>query len=256
MITAQERQMGLFEHLAELRQRLFRSALSWVLGTIIAMNFVDVMVGWLVEPVRTAAGGTVSVIVLSPTEAPIIYFQIAMIAGLAIALPFILLQIYGFMAPGLYPKERSILLIAIPAVLILFSIGTIFALQFLIPLSLPVLMSFLGDVVQPTYSLENYLKFASTLVLAMGMLFQVPLVVYLVARLGIWTPKQFGEARRFVWFVSAIIAALLTPPDPTTKLLAMGPFIVLYEVGILLARVAWFQRRKAEKQREDEEAEL
>jgi sec-independent protein translocase protein TatC len=249
MAMAQERSMGLFEHIRELRQRLFRSVLAWVVGTVVAMNFVDTLVSWLVQPVRSAGAGTVSVIVLSPTEAPVIYFQIAMIAGLAVALPFILYQLYGFMAPGLYPKERSILMIAIPAVLVLFVLGTVFALQFLIPLSLPVLMSFLGDVVQPTYTLENYLKFASTLVLSMGLLFQVPLAVYIIARLGIWTPKQFGEARRFVWFVSAIVAAILTPPDPTTKLLAMGPFIVLYEVGILLARVAVVQRGRADSER-------
>jgi sec-independent protein translocase protein TatC len=245
MAMAQERQMGLFEHIRELRQRLFRSVLAWVVTTLVAMNFVDSMVGWLVEPIRRAGGGTVSVIVLSPTEAPIIYFQIALVAGLGLALPFILYQIYGFIAPGLYPKERAIMLIAIPSVVVLFVLGSIFALQFLIPLSLPVLMSFLGDVVQPTYTLENYLKFASTLVLSMGLLFQVPLIVYIIARLGVWTPKQFGEARRFVWFVSAIVAAILTPPDPTTKLLAMGPFIVLYEVGILLARVAVMQRNRA-----------
>jgi sec-independent protein translocase protein TatC len=245
MIATQERSMGLFEHIRELRQRLFRSVLAWVVGTVIAMNFVDTLVGWLVRPVRSAGAGTISVIVLSPTEAPIIYFQLAMIGGLAMALPFILYQVYGFVAPGLYPKERSILLIAIPAVVIFFSLGTIFALQFLIPLSLPVLLSFLGDVVQPTYTLQNYLKFASTLVLSMGILFQVPLVVYLLARLGVWTPKQFAGARRFVWFASAIISAILTPPDPTTKLLAMGPFIVLYEIGILLARLGAMQRRRA-----------
>lgn len=245
MAAIQERQMGLFEHLQELRQRLFRSVVGWILGTVIALNFVDNLVAWLVQPI-TRAGGTASVIVLSPTEAPIIYFKIALIAGLGIALPYILYQIYGFVAPGLYPNERTILLVSIPAVTVLFVLGSIFALQFLIPLSLPVLMGFLGDVVQPTYSLESYLRFASTLVLWMGLLFQVPLIVYVIARLGIMTPKQFGEARRLVWFLSAVMAAVLTPPDPTTKLLAMGPFIVLYEMGILLARIAAKQRHRAE----------
>lgn len=240
--------MGLFEHLGELRQRLFRSIISWIVATVIAMNFVDTLVGWLALPIRNASGGNVSLIVLSPTEAPIIYFKIALAGGFALALPFILYQIYGFVAPGLYPNERSILLLGIPAAMFFFILGAMFTLQLLIPFGLPMLMGFLGTVVQPTYSLENYLGFVTTLVVWMGLLFQTPLIIYVIARLGVVTPKQLGSARRSVWFGAVLFAAIVTPThDPITMLMATVPFIVLYELGIVFARVAVKQRRKAVK---------
>ncbi len=237
-----ERSMGLFDHIKELRQRLFRAVIAWILATIVASMVTDPIVAWLVKPLQ---GG--SVIVLSPTEAPIIYFKIALAAGFALSLPFILYQVYGFVAPGLYPNERSVVLLGIPAVVVFFALGSIFTLQVLIPTSLPVLMGFLGDVVQPTYSLENYLSFVTTLITWMGILFQTPLVVFVVARLGLVTPKQLTGARKIVWFVAAIFAAVVTPTtDPVTLLLVTGPFILLYELGILLARFAAKQRPKSE----------
>ncbi len=237
-----ERSMGLFDHIKELRQRLFRAVIAWILATIVASMVTDPIVAWLVRPLQGS-----SVIVLSPTEAPIIYFKIALAAGFALSLPFILYQVYGFVAPGLYPNERSVVLLGIPAVVVFFALGSVFTLQVLIPTSLPVLMGFLGDVVKPTYSLENYLSFVTTLITWMGILFQTPLVVFVVARLGLVTPKQLTGARKIVWFVAAIFAAVVTPTtDPVTLLLVTGPFILLYELGILLARFAAKQRPKSE----------
>jgi len=237
-----ERSMGLFDHIKELRQRLFRAVIAWIVATIVASMVTDPIVAWLVKPLQGS-----SVIVLSPTEAPIIYFKIALAAGFAVALPFILYQVYGFIAPGLYPNERSIILMGIPAVVVFFILGGAFTMEVLIPTSLPVLMGFLGSVVEPTYSLENYLSFVTTLITWMGLLFQTPLVVYVVARLGVVTPKQLTGARKIVWFVAAIFAAVVTPTtDPVTLLLVTGPFILLYELGILLARAAAKQRQKSQ----------
>ena len=247
-MASQEESMGLFDHIKELRQRLFRAVVAWIIATLAASAFADALVEWLVQPLR---GG--SVIVLSPTEAPIIYFKIALATGFGLALPYILYQIYGFVAPGLYPNERSVMLLGIPAVLVFFVLGALFTLQVLIPVSLPVLMGFLGEVVEPTYSLENYLSFVTTLVLWMGLLFQTPLVIYMISRFGLVTPNQLKQARKVVWFLAAIFAAVVTPTtDPVTLLLVTGPFITLYELGILLARIAGRQRQRHEQERENE----
>jgi len=244
-MTTEEEALTLLDHIKELRQRLFRAVIAWVVATMAASAFTESIVAWLVAPLQ---GG--NVIVLSPTEAPIIYFKIALAAGFALALPYIMYQVYAFVAPGLYPDERSLLLFGIPAVILFFVLGSLFTLQVLIPISLPVLMGFLGDVVQPTYSLENYLSFVTTLVMWMGLLFQTPLVVYVVARLGGVTSKQLAQARRVVWFVAVIFAAVITPTtDPVTLLLVTGPFIALYELGILLSHVARRQRDAAEATR-------
>ena len=184
-MATHEQSMGLFEHIKELRQRLFRAVISWILATLLASAFAEVIVEWLVQPLE---GG--SVIVLSPTEAPIIYFKIALATGFGLALPYILFQVYGFVAPGLYPNERSVVLLGIPAVFIFFVLGALFTLHVLIPISMPVLMGFLGEVVDPTYSLENYLSFVTTLVIWMGLLFFFFFVIYIISRFGFVTPDQ------------------------------------------------------------------
>jgi len=184
------------------------------------------------------------VIVLSPTEAPLIYFKVALYLGAIMALPYILYQIYAFVAPGLYPKERNLFLIGIPAAMLLFVLGTLFTLFIIIPFSMPMLMTFLQDVVQASYSLDEYLAFVTTLLLWMGLLFQTPLVLYGVARAGLITPDKLSKIRKLVIFLAAILAAVITPTtDPVTMLLVTGPFIVLYEIGIILAKVAVRQRR-------------
>jgi sec-independent protein translocase protein TatC len=245
-MATSEKEMGLFEHVSELRQRLLRAVVVWVALTVAASFFTERIVAWLVQPL-----GDSMIIVLSPTEAPIIYYKIALLMGFVLSLPHTVYQIYAFIAPGLYPQERGVVLAGIPSVLVLFTLGAMFTVRVMIPISLPVLMGFLGSVVSPTYTLEKYVSFVSTLVTWMGLLFQTPLVIYVIARLGFVTPKQLSGGRKLVIFVAALVAAVVTPTtDPVTMLMATGPFIVLYEVGILLSRLAVRQRERAQAESE------
>ena len=235
-----ETEMTLLDHIQELRKRLFRSVVAIILATVAASLVVDYVVVWLVKPL-----GGASVVALSPTEAPMTYFKIALVLGFGVSLPYILYQIYTFMAPGLFANERKTFWLGLPAVVVFFILGALFTLQILVPVSMPVLMGFFGTVVTPTYSLEKYLSFVTTLVLWMGILFQTPLVIYVIALLGVVTPKQLSQGRRLVIFIAAIFAAVVTPTtDPITMLLVTGPFVVLYEFGILLARLAARQRAR------------
>jgi len=234
-----EDKLTLLEHIQELRKRLFRAIIALIVGAIIGSLITNPAIRILVSPLREA-----DVIVLSPTEAPIIYFKVALFLGFVIALPYIAYQIYAFVRPGLYPKEQKIFLLAVPTVFILFLLGATFTLTILIPFSIPVLMGFLQEVVTPTYSLEQYLSFVTTLLFWMGLLFQTPLVIYILARVGIVEPKTLKQARKVIIFLAALVAAVITPTtDPVTMLLVMGPFVVLYEVGIVLAGVAMRQKR-------------
>ncbi|MBN1486761.1 MAG: twin-arginine translocase subunit TatC [Anaerolineae bacterium] len=240
-MTTDDAQMSILSHIAELRRRLIIALIIWIVTTVAAAFITDLVVAWLVAPLPEG-----SVIVLGPTEAPIVYFRVALVIGFLLALPFILYQLYAFVRPGLQPHERRVFLLGIPVVLILFVLGMAFTFQVLIPVSLPVLMGFLGQVVSPTYSLQNYLSFVTTMVLWMGVLFQTPLVIYVIALLGFVNSKQLAHVRRVVIFIAAIFAAVVTPTtDPVTMLLVMGPFILLYEVGILLARIATRQRARS-----------
>lgn len=234
-----EDKLTLLEHIQELRKRLFRAIIALIVGATIGSLITNPAIRILVSPLREA-----DVIVLSPTEAPVIYFKMALFLGFVIALPYIAYQIYAFVRPGLYPKEKKIFLLAVPTVFILFMLGATFTLTILIPFSIPVLMGFLQEVVTPTYSLEQYLSFVTTLLFWMGLLFQTPLVIYILARVGIVEPKTLKQARKVIIFLAALVAAVITPTtDPVTMLLVMGPFVVLYEVGIVLAGVAMRQKR-------------
>jgi sec-independent protein translocase protein TatC len=235
-----EEKLPILEHIQELRKRLFRAIIALIIGALLGSLGTNPAIRVLVRPLQEA-----DVIVLSPTEAPIIYFKVALFLGFVVALPYITYQIYAFVSPGLYPKERKVFLLAVPAVFILFLMGATFTLTILIPFSIPVLMGFLQEVVTPTYSLEQYLSFVTTLLFWMGLLFQTPLVIYILARVGIVEPKTLKKARKLIVFLAALLAAVITPTtDPVTMLLVMGPFVVLYEVGIVLARVAMRQKRE------------
>ncbi len=237
---AAEKEMTLLDHITEVRKRLFRAVVAVIVMTLLTSLVVDYIVAWLVRPL-----GGAMVVALSPTEAPMTYFKIALTLGFGISLPYLLYQIYAFIAPGLFPNERKTISFVIPAVLIFFVLGALFTLQVLVPLSMPVLMGFFGSVVTPQYSLEKYLSFVSQLLLWMGIIFQTPLVIYVIALLGVVTPKQLSQGWRIVAFVAAIFAAVVTPTtDMFTMILVTGPFIVLYSFGILLARIAAKQRAR------------
>ncbi len=237
---ATEKEMTLLDHIQELRKRLFRSVVAVLVATVAASLVVDYVVAWLVKPL-----GGAMVVALSPTEAPMTYFKIALALGFGVSIPYLLYQIYAFIAPGLFVNERKTILFVIPAIIIFFILGALFTLQILVPLSMPVLMGFFGSVVTPQYSLEKYLSFVTMLLLWMGVIFQTPLVIYVIALVGIVTPKQLRQAWRLVVFVAAIFAAVVTPTtDMFTMLLVTGPFVVLYFFGILLASMATRQRAR------------
>lgn len=237
----QDHQMTLLEHITELRTRLFRIIVALLVGALIGSFFTTRAIQILTTP----AGDKVQIIAVSPTAPPMVFFKVALLLGLLISLPYILYQFYAFLTPGLLEHERKFLLLSVPGVIILFAMGVTFTMTVLIPLSVPVLMGFLQDVVMPTYTLDEYLAFVTTLLLWMGLLFQTPLVMYTLTRLGVVKPTNMRRARKMVIFLSAVVAAIITPTtDPLAMLLVTGPFIVLYEFGILLAGVALRQRQK------------
>ena len=237
-----EAEMTLFGHIKELRQRLFRAVSVWIGATVIASFFVEkYIIKWLLRPLRNVP--SVDIVTLGPTEAAVTYFKIALVAGLSVALPYILYEIYGFIAPGMYKHERITFLLGIPAVVVLFIAGALFTVEVLLPPSMGVLSGIFSDVVHNQYSLEFYLSFFTTLVLWMGLLFQTPLVIYGIARLGGVTPQTLKKGRRIVIFLATIVAAIITPtPDPFTMLLVTAPFIGLYEIGIWLSYIGVHQR--------------
>ncbi len=235
-----EEEMTLLEHLQELRRRLLRSLLAWLIAAVALSPLVPAIIAWLARPL-----GERALVALAPTETAIIYFQMTLAAGFALAFPYIAFQLYRFLAPGLYPSERRLVLVGLPVASLLFALGILFAVHVLLPLALPFLTGMLRDVVRPLYSLREYLTFVTTLSLWMGLFFQTPLFLYALAHLGVITPIQLHRARRWVVFGAAFLAAVITPTtDPVTMLLVTLPFIALYEGGVLLAQLAARPRKE------------
>ncbi len=232
--------MPLLDHIRELRKRIIRALVVWIVITLLLSLSGDLIFNWLISPLDEA----LQLIVLSPIEAPILYFKMALGLGFGLTIPYLLLEMYGFAAPGLHPHERQALKLAVPGALALFLLGVLFSLYVLIPLSMPMLTGFLGNIATPIYSLAEYIGFVTTLMVWMGLLFETPLFIYVLARLGFVTPPQLRKSRRVVIFSAAVIAAVVTPThDPITMMIVTGPFILLYELGILLSGVAARQRK-------------
>jgi sec-independent protein translocase protein TatC len=226
--------MTILEHLTELRDRLLKAVIALVVGVVAGTFFAPRVLQLLVDPL-----GELTPIAIAPTESVGVYFKVSIVIGLVIAMPVIVYQLFQFVAPGLERHERRYVLIGAPAAAISFAAGVVFAALVLIPAAMPFLRGFLAGIVEQRYSINEYISFVSTILLWAGLVFETPLVMYFLAKLGVATPQAFGKARRVVVIGAAAGAAVITPTtDPVNMLLIMGPFLLLYELGILLARFA------------------
>ncbi len=224
--------MSILEHLAELRDRLLKSVIALAVGVLVGGLIAPPVLKLLVAPL-----GDQTPIAIAPTESVAVYFKVSIMVGLVVAMPVIVYQLFRFVAPGLEPQERRYVLVGAPVAAISFAGGVVFAALVLIPAAMPFLRGFLPDIVEQTYSINNYMSFVSTILLWAGLVFETPLIMYFLAKLGVVTPDGFGKARRTVIIGAAVVAAVITPThDPINMLLIMIPFLVLYELGILLAR--------------------
>jgi sec-independent protein translocase protein TatC len=179
------------------------------------------------------------IIAVHPTETIVTWFRVALILGLVVSTPVILYQIVAFVSPGLHPHERRTLLLMLPGAAMMFAFGLLFGYFVALPRTIAFLSEFLGGIVTPNWTLANYVAFVTNLLLVIGVTFETPLVVFVLARLNIVTPAFLAHYRRHAIVLMAILAAVLTPtPDPYTMLLVLAPMVALYEIGILLARIA------------------
>jgi sec-independent protein translocase protein TatC len=227
-------EMGLLEHLDEMRQRLIRAIIAVLIGVIAGTFVTPTVLKLLVAPL-----GDQVPLAISPTEAPAVFFKVAIVIGLVIAMPVIMYQLFQFARPGLEPVERRYVLIGAPAASLSFAAGVVFAATVLLPAALPFLQGFLRGIVEQRYSIDRYISFVSNILVWAGLVFETPLVMYFLAKLGVVTPEGFAKARRVVIIGAAAGAAVITPTtDPVNMLLVMVPFMLLYELGILLARLA------------------
>jgi sec-independent protein translocase protein TatC len=227
--------MPFMEHLGELRVRIVRVLIGVLVGLLIAFPASQYIVDWLARPIR-ATGNTL--VFLAVTEAFWVQMKVALIAGVFIASPVVLWQVWAFVSPGLHHHEKKY---AIPFVLIgslLFLGGGAFALKIIVPYAVTFLLGYSRPGLQPMISIGSYVDFVLKFTLAFGAIFELPLAITLAARMGFVTPQLLAKNRKYAILGAFIVAAVLTPtPDAFNQALMAGPLIILYEIGILSARI-------------------
>jgi sec-independent protein translocase protein TatC len=225
-------------HLKELRNRVLYAALSVAGGLGIGMIFGN----WFIEVLKQPGRGA-KLVTLDLIEPVSVYFKVSLTAGFIMAMPFILYQIFAFVAPGLTPREKRFVFIVIPAITIMFLAGVAFAYFVALPPILGFLYGFNANVAQPLPSLSNYIDIVSKILIIIGVIFETPFVIMGLARLGVVSPQWLASRRKW-WIVLAfIIAAVVGPtPDPVTQIILAVTMILLLEVGILMARLVYKQR--------------
>lgn len=241
----EDRPMTLVEHLEELRRRLFISVLAFAAGTILSFLVVERILTVLIRPVG-------SVVFTAPTEAFFIRIKVAALAGVFISLPVILYQIWRFVSVGLTATERRYTRSLLPFSLLLFAGGGAFAFFAIMPVGVRFLLSYQTPTLVPMISIGAYTSFATAFVLSFGLVFQMPIVILFLARIGVVTPASLAAGRRYALLGIVVLSAVLTPGgDLVSQLLMAVPTYLLYEASIWIARVAAPRRGVQESFRPD-----
>ena len=221
--------MSITSHLEELRSRIIKSLLAVAAGSGVAYFFLDGITKFLTAPVG-------KLYYMQPGEAFFTYLKIDIVAGFLIALPIIFFHVWKFFLPALTKDERAVLGLLVPASVILFFAGLAFAFFLILPIALKFFMGFSTEDLQTMFSFQNYFDFVITFLLPFGFVFELPLVVIVLAQLGILTSEFLGKYRRIIFFASFVIGAIITPPDVISQISLAIPVILLYEAGYRIVK--------------------
>jgi len=236
-----EEPAGFLEHIGALRNHLLRAFLVLILCSIVAFLFLSQLLDFVSQPIN----GLDQLTAVDVTEPISVAMRVVLLAAFTVALPYIVFEIFLFVAPALSRRVRLISLISIPLVVIFFFGGMAFSYYLILPVGLPVLLNFLDISTQIRPS--SYIKFATNLLFWFGALFEFPLLAYLLTVMRVLSPQLLIKNWRIAVVVSAVLAAVITPTiDPLNMMLVMVPLILLYGLSILLSFLAGGARKEEE----------
>ncbi|HAA89510.1 MAG: Sec-independent protein translocase protein TatC [Thermoanaerobacterales bacterium 50_218] len=235
-----QEEMSLLKHLEELRRVIIVSLVAVGIATIGCFFFSDQIMAIFTKPVEDLG---YSLYFIGMTEGIFTKLKVSLLAGVVVASPIIFWKIWRFLVPALYPHERKYILKLFPLSVILFGLGVSFAYFAIFPLAVFFLIKLAGDV-EPMLTISKFLSFTLCFLIPFGLLFEFPLVVYFLAHIGIISPEFLIKNRKYAIVGTFILAAMLTPgPDPISQLIMAAPMLVLYEVGIFVAKVTSRKRQ-------------
>jgi sec-independent protein translocase protein TatC len=226
--------MGFFEHLEELRNRLLKALIAVVIGVLASAVFTPQIIDYLSNPYRG------DLVILDPTGSIVIYFRVALMSGAILAIPYVTYQLFLFIIPGLTDKEKKWVLMAIPATTFFFLLGVAFAWFVMVPAAFGFLQDFSDPIgFEDQWTADRYFSFLTTVIFWIGMAFEMPIIFFVLARLGLVGPGTLMRNWRFAVVAVTVVAAMITPTvDPFNMLLVMAPLLALYGVSIVLVTFA------------------
>ncbi len=237
--------MSLMEHLDELRRRIVHSALYLFAGFLVAYIFHERLYGFVQEPLDRLH---IKLNYTHPMDPLNLYLQVSLIGGAIISSPFILYQVWLFIAPGLYQKERRFVVPFMAATVGLFLLGAGFGYFYVLPGALKILIVNFGSKFNPVVTIEEYTGFFLSIILGLGISFELPILIFFLAMFGIVSPQFLWKNIRYAVLAVFLVAAIITPsPDPWTMCIYAIPMLCLYMLGIA---VAWWVHPSHRKARE------
>ena len=254
-MSDQEERSPFTEHLGELRDRLIHAFIAVGVGFVVAYFFKEQLFDILTAPLVTAMAksGNAKLIFTGLPEAFFTYLKVALLAGIILATPVLFYEFWMFVSPGLYREEKKYMLPIIILSLIFFIAGASFGYFIVFPYGFQFFLGFTTETIQAMPSMKEYLSFASKMLLAFGFVFELPLVLTFLSRMGLVTPAFLKKNRKYALLLFFVGAAMITPPDVVTQIMMAMPLIILYEVGILGASA--FSRKSSVQEEEGNDDE-
>jgi sec-independent protein translocase protein TatC len=228
------------EHLEELRKRLVVSAIAVAVGMVACYVFSERIFEMLLTPLlKVLPKGQEKVYFTGLLDPFFLYLKLAFVCGLFVASPVVLHQIWCFVRPALYEKERKFAVIFVTAGSVFFIGGALFGYFVIFPFTFDVFMSYVGAHIQPMLTMNEYFSLAATLLLVFGVLFELPLLIFMLTKFGIVKIETLTKHRRYAMLIIVIATAIITPTgDAVTLIIVSGPLFVLYELGVLASKFA------------------
>lgn len=248
MEMPEDGKLPLISHLEELKTRLVRSLIALGIGFFISYALKDYLFLIITRPLVKVLPEGAHMIFISPPEAFITYIKIAFYFGLFFSSPYILMQVWKFVSPGLYDHEKKYIVPFFIFSSLLFLFGISFCYFFVLPLAFQFFLTFTSEFLKPMFAVKDYLSLSLKLIFLFGLSFELPVFIFFMAKVGIVDAPFLARHRRYAILLIFIMAAILTPPDVLSQIMMAIPLMGLYEISIYLAKYAKKEQPKEETQ--------
>jgi sec-independent protein translocase protein TatC len=232
----ENKELNLIGHLEKLRKRIIIVLIAFIIFFVCAFVFVQDIYNWLIRDLNEKLA------VLGPSDILWVYMMISGVFAIALTIPVAALQLWKFIAPALTKDESKVTLFFIPGLFILFIVGICFGYLVLFPIVLGFLMNISAGQFETMFTADKYFKFMIHISLPFGFLFEMPLVVMFLTRLGILNPVRLAKARKASYFVLVVVSILITPPDIISDILVIVPLLLLYELSVSISKIVYKKR--------------